>query len=67
MFTLKITVMTIFIEIFSFRLNVVRDTTVVQDSKCCMGQSFIQILWGTDGVLNQNMCLLDWVCRLIRK
>ena len=35
--------------------------------KCCMRQSFIQFLWGTDWVHNQNMCLLDWVSTLIRK
>ena len=38
MFRLKITVMEIFTEIYSFRLNVVWDT------KCCMGQSFNQFL-----------------------
>ena len=38
MFRLKITVMAVFTEIHSFRLNVVWDT------KCCMGQSFIQFL-----------------------
>ena len=36
-------------------------------AKCHMGQSFIHFLWGTDLVHNQNMCLLDWVCRLLRK
>ena len=65
MFRLKITVMAIFTEIYSFRLNVVRDTNVAQDTKCT-GQSFIQLLWETDGVHKQNICLLDWVCRLIR-
>ena len=54
------TAMAIFTEIYSFRLHVVPDT------KCCTGQSFIQFLWGTDWVQNKNMCLLDWVCRLIR-
>ena len=48
MFRLKITVMAIFTEIYSFRLNVVWDTNVVQDTKCCMRQSFIQFLWGAD-------------------
>ena len=67
MFRLKITVMVIFTEIYSFRLNIVRDTNVVQDTKCRTGQSFIPFLWGTDCVHNQNMCLSDWVCRLIRK
>ena len=57
MFRLKITVMGIFTEIYSLRLNIVRNT------KCYTRQSFIQFLW----VHNQNMCLLDWVCRLIRK
>ena len=61
MFRLKITVMAIFTEIHSFRLNVVWDT------KCRTGQYFVQFLWGTDSVHNQNMCLLEWVCRLIRK
>ena len=32
MFRLKITVMGIFTEIYSFRVNVVRDTNVVQDN-----------------------------------
>ena len=67
MFRLKITVMAIFTEIYSFMLNDVQDINVLRDTKCCMGQSFIQFLWGTDLVYNQNMCLLDWVCRLIRK
>ena len=48
MFRLKITVMAIFTEIYSFRLNAVQDTNVIQDTKCCVGQSFIQFLWGTD-------------------
>ena len=48
MFRLKITVMGIFPEIYSFRLNVVWDINVAWDTKCCMGQSFIQFLWGTD-------------------
>ena len=47
MFWLKITVMSIFAEIYSFRLNVVRDTNV-RDTNCRTGQSFIQFLWGTD-------------------
>ena len=67
MFRLKITVMAIFTEIYSFRLNVVWDANVVWDTKCRTGQYFIQFLWGTDSVHNQNMCLLQWVCRLIRK
>ena len=67
MFRLKITVMAIFTEIYSFRLNVVWDVNVVWDTKGCKGQYFIQFLWGTDRVHNQNICLLDWVCRLIRK
>ena len=67
MFRLKIIIMTIFTEIYFFRLNVSQDTNVVQDTKCCMGQSFIQFLWEADWVYNQNMCFLDWVCRLIRK
>ena len=41
MFRLKITVMAIFTEIYSFRLNVAHDTDVVQDTKCRTGQSFI--------------------------
>ena len=49
MFRLKNTVMAKFTEIYSFRLNVVSDT------KCCMGQSFIHFLWGTDWVHNQNI------------
>ena len=49
MFRLKITIMWIFTEIYSFKLNVVWDT------KCHTGQSFIQFLWGTDWVHNQNM------------
>ena len=48
MFRLKITVMAIFTEIYSFRLNVVWDRNVVQDTECCMRQSFIQFLWGAD-------------------
>ena len=60
MFRLKITVMGIFTEIYSARLNVVRDT------KCRTGQSFIQLL-RSDLVHNQNICLLAWVYRLIRK
>ena len=48
MFRLKITVMAKFTEIYSFRLNVVRDTNVVLDKKCHTGQSFIQFLWGAD-------------------
>ena len=39
MFKLKITVMTIFTELYSFRLNVVWDT------KYQMEQYFIQFLW----------------------
>ena len=66
-FRLKIIVMAIFTEISSFRLNVVQDPNVVRDTKCHMWQSFILFLWGTDWVHNQNMCFLDWVCRLIRK
>ena len=67
MFRLKNAGMEIFTEIYSFRLNVVRDTNVVQDTICRTGQSFIQFLWGTDCVYYQDMCLLEWVCRLIRK
>ena len=48
MFRLKITVMAIFTEIYSFRLNVVWDTNVVRDAKCYTGQYFSQFLWGTD-------------------
>ena len=48
MFRLKIRALAIFTEIYSFRLNVVRDTDVVRDTKCHTGQSFIQFLWGTD-------------------
>ena len=48
MFKLKITIMGIFTEIYSFGLNVIQDTNVVWDAKCCAGQSFIQFLWGTD-------------------
>ena len=44
MFRLKIIVVAIFTEIYSFRLNVLRDTNVVQDTKCRTGQSFIQFL-----------------------
>ena len=61
MFRLKVTDTAKFTEIYSFRLNVVRDT------KCRTGQSFIQFLWGADRVHNQNRCLLDWLCRLIKK
>ena len=71
MFRLKITVMAKFTEIYSFRLNVVRDTNVVRDAKCrtvrSTSQSFIQFFGGTDGVHKKSMCFLDWVCRLIRK
>ena len=48
MFKLKITIMGIFTEIYSFGLNVVQDTNIIQDTKCRTGQSFIQFLWGTD-------------------
>ena len=57
MFRLEITVMAKFTEISiqaefteinSYRLNVIWDTNVIWDSKCCAGQSFIQFLWGTD-------------------
>ena len=41
MFRLKITVAAISTEIYSFRLNVVPDINVVQDTKCCTGQTFI--------------------------
>ena len=44
MFRLKIKVMAIFTEIYSFRLDVVQGH-----------------------IYNQNMCFLDWVCRLISK
>ena len=40
MFRLKLTVMAICTEIYSLRLNVVRDTNVARDTKCCTGQSF---------------------------
>ena len=63
----KNTVMGIFNEVYSFRWNVLRDKNVVRDTKCRTGQYFIQLLWGADWVHNQNICLLDWVCRLIRK
>ena len=59
--------MRIFSEIYSFRLNVVWDDNVAEDTKCHTGHSFTQFLWGTDWVYNQNMCLLDWVFRPIRK
>ena len=52
MFRLKISIMAIFTEIYSFRLNVVQDRNTVRDTKCCMRQSFIQFLWGTDYVHN---------------
>ena len=45
---LKITVMAKFTEIHSFRLNVIWDTNVIQDTKCHTGQSFVQFLRGTD-------------------
>ena len=67
MFRLKITIMTIFTEIYSFKLNVVWDT------KCCMGHKMLYrtichpIFMGADWVYNQNMCFLEWVFRLIRK
>ena len=48
-----------FTEIYSFRLNVTWDTNVAWYTKCCMGQSVIQFL--------TKICLLDWVCTLIRK
>ena len=48
MFRLKITIMGTFTEIYSFRLNDVWDTNVIWDTKCCMGQSFIEFLWGAD-------------------
>ena len=48
MFRLKITVVAEFTEIHFFRLNVVQDTNVLWDTKCCTGQSFIQFLWGAD-------------------
>ena len=56
---LKITGMEIFTEIYYFRVNVIRVTNVVRDTKCCTSQSFIQFLWGTDYVHYQNMCLLE--------
>ena len=67
MFKLKITVMAILTEIYSFRLSVIRDANVVQDIKCLTGLSFVKFLWGTDWDHNQNMGLLDWGWRLIRK
>ena len=48
MFKLKITVMAKITEIYSFKLNVVRETNVVRDTKYRTGQSFIKFLWGTD-------------------
>ena len=48
MFRLKITVMRIFTEIYSLRLNVVWETNVIRDTECHTGQSFTQFLWGTD-------------------
>ena len=48
MFKLKITVMAILTEIYSFRLSVIRDANVIQDIKCLMGLSFVKFLWGTD-------------------
>ena len=60
MFRLKNTVMAKFTEIYSFRLNVVWDT------KCCMGQSFIHFYEEQIEFITK-ICLLDWVCRLIRK
>ena len=44
MFRLKITVMAIFTEIYSFRLNVVRDMNVEWVTKCRTGKSFNQFL-----------------------
>ena len=44
MFRLKTAVMAIFTEIYSFRLNVVRDKNVVRDTKCRTGQDLIQFL-----------------------
>ena len=43
MFWLKITVFAIFTEIYSFRLNVVWETNVVGHTKCCTGQSLINV------------------------
>ena len=40
--------MAIFTEIYSSRLNIVRDTNVVQDKKSYTGQYSIQFLWGAD-------------------
>ena len=41
MFRLKITVMAIFTEVYSFRLNVGWDRNVIRDTKCRTEQSFI--------------------------
>ena len=57
MFRLEITVMAKFTEINiqaefteinSYRVNVIWDANVIWDSKCYIGKSFIQFLWGTD-------------------
>ena len=48
MFRLKITVTAKFTEIYSLRLNVVRDKNVIRNIKCRTGQSFIQFLLETD-------------------
>ena len=55
MFWSKITVMAIFTEIYSFKLNVAWDTNPAQNTKCCTGKYFIQFLRGTDRVYDQNM------------
>ena len=50
MFWLKITVMAIFTEIYSFKLNVAWDTNAAQNTKCCTGKYFTQFLRGIDQV-----------------
>ena len=48
--------------------NILFEVKYCTGYKCLTGQSFIQFLWGTtDWVHNQNVSLLDWVCRLLRK
>ena len=60
MFRLKITVMVIFTEIYSFRLNIVRDTNVVWDN---LSSNF----YGEQIEFIPKICLVDWVSRLIGK
>ena len=63
MFRLKITVIAIFTEIYSFRLNAEQDKNVVQDTKCHTGQSFIQSFWGT--ILVGRIAQQGKPCRLL--